>query len=83
MPTASNGHEQVIIAAEIDGAHDIRHIQTTRDELGMPVDHTIVNLAGDIIVRIMRLNERPAQTGFEFFYAGCLEHEIVPSFYLS
>jgi hypothetical protein len=65
-----------MVAAEIDGAYDIRHIQTTRHESGVPVNHAIINPAGGIVVGVGRLNERPAQAGFKFFYAGSIEHEI-------
>ena len=43
---SANGHEQVVLAREVDGRHDVRHAGEAGDQRGTLVDHPVPDPAG-------------------------------------
>ena len=54
MAAAADGHDEVMGAREGDGLEDVGDARAAGNERGTPVDHTIMNAARAVIVRIAR-----------------------------
>ena len=53
----ANGKKQVVLPSVVDGADNVSHIETTNNEAGFSVDHTIVNFASGVISCVLRLDK--------------------------
>src|SRR6476619_5959950 len=56
MPAATDGCEQLLLAAEAHRGDHVSHIRATRDEQRSFVDHRVVKLARLLILSVASLN---------------------------
>ena len=65
VPAAADGHQQLLLAAELHRRHDVGHVGAARNQSRAPVDHSVVHFASRVVTRIARLDQPSAQAGPE------------------
>ena len=68
MPTAAHSHEQMVVASELDGSHDIDHAGATHDSLRVLINHAVPDFTGSVIATIVRADQFATQMGFEVLH---------------
>jgi hypothetical protein len=63
MACAAYGDQEVVRAGEVHRADHVGDAGAADDEVGAPVDHRVVDLAGGIVTVVIRADERATQTG--------------------
>ena len=56
MSTAADGDKQIVFSREVHGANDVGHVRTTGNQPRLFVDHSVVNLAGFIVIFVARFD---------------------------
>ena len=67
VTTAPDCDEQVVLPADVDGRDNVRHVRTSRDQTGSPVDHAVVNLTGGIVALVVGLDQFTEKARLECF----------------
>ena len=83
VPAAPHRGEQIVLAAEIHGSNNIRHIHATCDQSRPPVDHRIVHFPCLIVVLVATLNQLAAQGLLEFRNRTFVRKDSTFRFYFS
>jgi hypothetical protein len=61
VPTAPDRYQHLTLASEINRRDDVGDIHAPSNEPGMAIDHSVVDLAGTLIVSVRGLNELTAK----------------------
>src|SRR5262245_51098926 len=65
MTPATYGDQQVVRAGEVYRAAHVGDAGAAGNEIGVTVDHSVVDLAGGIVTIVAGTQQRAAQTGLE------------------
>src|SRR6516162_2788735 len=65
MASTAYGDHEIVQAGKVHGTHHVGDARTADDEIGAPVDHRIVDLAGGIIAVVTGTDQPTAQIGLE------------------
>lgn len=75
VPASTDGHAQLVVAAEIHRGDDIGHVHTASDQTRSTVDHGVVDFASLVVARIARFDESSAQTGLKGGNGRFIQHD--------
>jgi hypothetical protein len=78
MPAAANGNEQLVVAAEVNGADYICGICAARDYERLLVDHAVVEGASLVVAWVIGLDELTTQISLEACDFCSVEHVELP-----
>jgi len=65
MSTAAHGHEQMVIASELDGMNHIDNISASHDQSRVFINHPVPDLAAGVIAPVVRADQFAMQMGLE------------------
>src|SRR5437763_7067143 len=77
MSTAADRDKQIILFRKVYGVNDVSHICTTGDEPRLFIYHPVVHLAGFIVIFVARVDQSPAQVGFQMGNSILVKHDEV------
>ena len=63
VATAVDRERQVLLACEVHRGHDVLRARAARDQRGPAVDHAVEDLAGFVVLGVIRMDEPPTETG--------------------
>lgn len=75
VAAAADGDQEFVLAREIDRLDDVGHPGALGDQAGALVDHPVPELARRIVARVMRTQQRTAQTGSKSINGGGVQHD--------
>ena len=65
MSTAADRDKQIVFSPEVHRANDVRHVRTTGNQPRLFVDHSVVDLAGFIVILVTRFDQSATKVCFE------------------
>jgi hypothetical protein len=77
MSTAADRDKQIVLSTEVHGANDVRHVRTTGNQPRLFVDHSVVHLAGFIVILVTRFNQSATKVRFEIGDRILVKHDEV------
>jgi hypothetical protein len=60
MSAATDGHQQLLLAAEIHRAYNVGYVGAAHYQTWAPVDHPVVYVASSVVTRIAWLDQPAA-----------------------
>src|SRR6185437_8936209 len=77
MTAAADCHEQIVCSREVHGANDVRHVRATGDQPRLFVDHSVVYLAGLIVILITWFDQSASKVCLEISDGILVKHDEV------
>ncbi len=78
VAAAADRREHPLLAAESHSCLDVLHVRAVRDQARPLVDHAVVDLAGLVVARVVRLDQLASQALPERCYTVVSGHRILP-----
>ena len=72
VAAATDRYEHAVVASEVHGGDDVRHVHAVRDQAWTPVDHGVVDLPGSLVARVGGLDQLAAQVQLKL-----LDHRLL------
>ena len=77
VAAAAHGHEQLVRAREVHGAHDVRGAQAAGDHRGTTIEHAVEDLARVLVPGDVRQQQLAAQPGAEVLHVGGAQQDLL------